>query len=119
LAGFRLRRSAGRDLDLQFGLEIDDHLLRVGVALRQIDGDAAEHHDVDAGRRHLACGLHADVVGLVDFAFAANHDRKRGDDERHPGGNDLVELVGKDFGRQRRRGVADARPMSVDALARR
>jgi hypothetical protein len=81
---------------------VDDHLLRIGVALRQVDGDAAEHHDVDPCRRHLARGLHADVVGLIDFAFAAYHDRKRGDDEGHPGGNDLVELVGKDLGRQRR-----------------
>src|SRR5262245_12677515 len=60
LGGSRLRRRAGRDLDLQLGLEVDDHPLRVGVALRQVDGNAAEHDDVHAGRRHLARGLHAD-----------------------------------------------------------
>ena len=119
LGGFRLRRGAGRDLHLQFGLEIDDHLLGVGIALRQIDGNAAEHHDVYPCRRHLARRLHADVVGLVDLSLAANHDRERGDDERHAGGNDLVELVGKDFGRQRRRGIADTRPLPVRVLARR
>ena len=119
LGGSRLRRRAGRDLDLQLGLEVDNYLLRVGMALRQVDGNAAEHDDVHAGGRHLARGFHADVVGLLDLALAAHHDRKRGDDERHAGGNDLVELIGKDLGGERRRGVADARPVPVDVRARR
>src|SRR5262249_27336027 len=118
LGGSRLRRRAGRDLDLQLGLEVADHPLRVGITLRQVDGDAAEYDDVYAGRRHLARGLHADVVGLLDLALAAHYDRQRGDDERHAGGNDLVELIGKDLGGGRRRGVADARPMPVDVRTR-
>jgi hypothetical protein len=119
LGGLGLRRRAGRDIHLQFGLELDDHLLGIGMALRQIDRDAAEHDDIDAGRRHLARGLHADVVGLVDLALAAHHDRQGGDDERHPSGNDLVELIGKDLGGERRRGIADARAVAIDVVARR
>src|SRR5215472_2754827 len=34
LGGSRLRRRASRDLDLQLGLEVDDHPLRVGITFR-------------------------------------------------------------------------------------
>jgi hypothetical protein len=117
--GSGLRRRAGGNLDVQLGLEVENHLLRVGVALREVDGNAAEHDNVDARRCHLARRLHADVVGAVDLVLAAYHDRERGEDERHPGGNDPVELVGEDLGGERGRGVPDARPISVNALARR
>ena len=119
LGGLGLRRGAGRDPDLQLGLELGDHLLRIGIALRQVDGNAAEHDDVHARRRHFARSPHADVVGPVDLILAAHHDRERGDDERHAGGNDLVELIGEDFSGERRRGIADTRSMPIDVLARR
>ena len=33
-------------------------------------------------------------------------------------GSEPVELIGKYFGRERRRGIADARPVSINALPR-
>ena len=89
----------------------------IGGAARQIDRHAAEHDDVAAGRRHLARGAHADVVGLVDLVLAAHHDGERGDHQRHAGRHDFVELVRKHFGGERRRGVADAGAAAIDVAA--
>ena len=112
-----LRGSAGRDLDLQLGLEIADDLPGIGGAARQIDRHAAEHDDIAARRRHFARRAHADVVGLVDLVLAAHHDGERGDHERHAFRHDLVELVREHFGGERRRGVADASAAAVDVAA--
>src|ERR1700685_1764916 len=113
----RLGRRAGRDLDLQLGLEIADDLPGIGGAARQIDWHAAEYDDVTAGGSHFARSAHADVVGLIDLVLAAHHDGERGDHERHAFRHDLVEFIRKDFGGKRRRGVADAGAAAVDVAA--
>src|SRR5262249_60434718 len=71
LGGRGLRRRAGRHLDAELGLGLAHDRLGILRPARQVDRHAAEHDDVDAGRRHLARRLHADVVGLVDLALAA------------------------------------------------
>src|SRR5262249_47609433 len=53
-----------------------------------------------------------------DLARAALDDGERRDHQGHPLGYDLVELVGEHLGGERRRGVADARAMSVHGDAR-
>src|SRR5262249_50314624 len=65
LGGARLRGRARGDLDAELGFEIEDHLLGVPGAAREIDWYAAEHDDVAPGRRHLARRAHADVVRLL------------------------------------------------------
>ena len=90
---------------------------RIGGAARQVDRHAAEHDDIAPGRRHFARRAHADVVGLIDLVLAAHHDGERGDHQRHAVRHDLVELVGKHLGGQRRRGVADAGAAAVDVAA--
>jgi hypothetical protein len=45
LRGAGLRRGSGRHLDFQLGLEIGDHLLRIGIAAGEIDRYAAEHQE--------------------------------------------------------------------------
>src|SRR5580700_9137807 len=109
--------SAGRDLDLQLGFEIADDLFGIGGTARQIDRHAAKHDDVAAGGRHFARRAHADVVGLIDLVLAAHHDGERSDHERHAGRHDLVEFIRKDFGGERRRGVADAGAAAVNVAA--
>jgi hypothetical protein len=117
--GVLLRRQAGRDLDPELGLERADHRLRIVMAARQVDRHPAEHDDIDAGSGHLARRPHAELIGLIDLGLVAFDDAQGRQHQRHPAGDDPVEFIGENLGHQRRRGVADARPIAVDLVARR
>ena len=114
-----LRGGAGRNLDVQFGFQVPDDLVGILGAARHVDGLAAQHDDIDArpcdgaGRRHRV------LIGLIDVRLVGLDDAHRREHQRHPVGDDPVELIREDFGEQRRRGVADARPMAVEARPRR
>jgi hypothetical protein len=68
---------------------------RILPAACEIDRHAAEKNDIDAGGGELARGVQAHVIGLIDLPRARLGHAQRGDDERHAGRNELVELIGK------------------------
>ena len=115
-AGGGLRRCAGRHLDSKLGFERDDHLPGVLIAVMDIDRHATKADEINACRLHLPRGAQADLIRIIELLPGAHRDGETGDDERNAARHDLVEFIRKDFRRQGRRGVADARAIAIGPL---
>src|SRR5262249_16805140 len=82
---------------------------------REIDRHTAEKHNIDSGTSQRARRANAHFMRMGKLALRALGNVQRGKGESDPGRNDSIELMRKDLGDQRRRGVANACPPAANS----